>query len=311
MADPSAPSPPGTPAPPITADAFLTDEPLWYNNGIWGALGYAVPNVGPDPRTLNSGIWYLVNVLGRNLSAIMQTDDVDLHSPPLLNTLLMVKQAIERASTIIASRAVAPNVKQMLGIKTDPAPRDQLIYPVPYFRVANPWLQEWCGYCLAALTEAVQHTENRRPYDFSTEFGGLVGQYLSRIYIRLAIEFFGDTPANVVVVDASGNQTLKSGYTIPPALISAYSPDQRFTSTERIDTTPPTYTRPSASDLVVLTNGIPATQLVGLQKWPGGALPTVQVADNSAATAGASNPGNVGSAFGGAGQPASFPPPPQ
>jgi hypothetical protein len=301
---------PGTPAPVITADAFLTDEPLWYNNGIWGALGYAVPNIGLDPRTLNGGIFYLVNVMARNLSAVMHVPDTDLRSPPSLNTLLTVKQLVERAATIIGSRAVAPSTKQMMGIHDDPAPRDFLIYPVPYFRVANAWMQEWCGLVLMALTEAIQHTENRRSFDFSTDFGGLIGQYLTRIYIRLAVEFFGDTMANVVTIDAGGNQLLKAGYTIPQTLISAYNPSARFTSTELIDTTPPTYTRPSAADLVVLTSGIPATQLVGLQKFPSGALPTVQVSDNSAATAGASNPGNIGSAFGGAGQPASFPPPP-
>lgn len=307
---PAQTSPPGTPSPPITANAFLTDEPLWYNNGVWGSLGYAVPNVGIDPRSLNSGIWYLVNTIGRNLFAIMHSVDCDLHSPPSINTLLTVKKLIERAATIIGSRAVPDNVRQLTGVHDDPAPKDFLIYPVPYFRVNNAWLQEWCGLCLMALTEAIQHTENRRSFDFSTGFGGLIGQYLSRIYIRLAVEFFGDTMSNVTVVDANENLTLKPGYTIPQTLISAYSTAAQFTSTEMVDLSPPTYTRPSAIDLAVLAAGIPATQLVNLQKFPSGALPTVLVSDNSAATAGAANPGNIGSTIGGAGQPATFPAPP-
>ncbi|HEX5442546.1 MAG TPA: hypothetical protein VFW87_01900 [Pirellulales bacterium] len=307
---PTQATPPGTPPPQITANAFLTDEPLWYNNGVWGALGYAVPNIGIDPRTLNNGIGYLVNVIGRNLFAIMHSVDADLHCPPTINTLLTVKRLVERAAAIIGARAIAPNTKQMTGVHDDPAPRDFLIYPVPYFRVNNAWMQEWCGLVLAALTEAIQHTENRRTFDFSTDFGGLVGQYLSRIYARLAIEFFGDAPANVLQVDANENQILKPGYTIPQALITAYSPGSVFTSTEMIDLAPPTYTRPSAIDLAVLAAGIPATQLVNLQKFPSGALPTVLVPDNSAATAGAANAGNIGSTFGGAGQAASFPAPP-
>src|SRR4029077_12502746 len=109
---------------------FTNDSPLWYNNGVFGALGYAVPNLGEDPRTLNQGIWALVNVIGRNLSAIMQSPDVDLRTPPKINTLIKVHKLILRARTIIGSRAVQPGTPMLEGPRDVPAPTDFLIYPI-------------------------------------------------------------------------------------------------------------------------------------------------------------------------------------
>src|SRR5688500_13351582 len=146
---------------------FKTDQPLWYNNGVWGRKGYAVPNFGNDPTTLNETIHQLVSVTGRNLSAIMHSTDADLRTPPSINTIARIHKLIVRARQIVGSRAKAPGEFNMEPDHSAPAPQVHIIFPVPYFKVRSPHLKRYCGFILAALAEAMQHTENRRPIEIS------------------------------------------------------------------------------------------------------------------------------------------------
>ena len=259
---------------------FKTDQALWYNNGIWGELGYAVPNFGNDPATLNAGIHYLVAVMGRNLSAIMHHPDADSREPPRIKTLTRVHKLITRARSIMAGRDVEPNEGEMEAIHSSPASQDFVIFPVPYFRVRNPWLKEWCGLTLNALCEAMQHTENRRPYDFSTAFSGAVGQYLHRVYRLMATELFG----------VPSDEAKLPTFTLTDEMLGTYDPGKYFTQTEMIDTVPRIELVPTEDDLECLTNGIPATLLVNLQKYPSGQMVNeVPPAMTAAASANAGN----------------------
>lgn len=237
---------------------FGTDEPLWYNVGLWGELGYAVPNFGNDFNTLNTSIAYLVEAMGRNLSGVMHQADVDLRVPPSINTLMRVHKLILRARSILTSRAVPANKLRMEAIHATPSPEDFLIFPVPLFKVRNRWLKEWCALCLMALSEAMQHTENRIEHEISVDFAGLIGQYLQRIYVRMATELLG-----VPLVDAE-----KPDFAITDAIFQTYNPAKFFTATELIDTVPPIHLIPTEDDLRVLTDGIPASKLVGLSRYP-------------------------------------------
>lgn len=241
---------------------FKTDQALWYNNGIWGQLGYAVPNFGDDSSTLNAGIHRLTETIGRNLSSIMHHPDVDLRVPPSINTLTRVHRLVMRGRTILGSRAVPSGTPNMEAVHTAPARQVTLIFPVPYFRVRNSWLKEWCGLVLNALSEAMQHTENRKPYEISENFAGTVGQYFHRLYRLMAIELFGVNKDDAKALD----------FLLTDADLSAYDPAKYFTSTEMIDTVPPLGDVPTEDDLQVLTNGIPATRLVNLTKYPSGEL---------------------------------------
>lgn len=259
--------------------AFRTDQALWYNNGIWGQLGYAVPNFGNDPRTVNTGIHYLVSVMGRNLSAVMHHADADLRVPPGINTLTRVHKLITRARTILAGRDLDPAEFEMESVHTTPAQQDFIIYPVPFWRVRNPWMREWCGLMLTALSEAMQHTENRKPYEFTVAFSGVIGQYLHRVYRLMATELFGIDPELAKKLD----------FTLSDQQLGSYDPSRFFTATELIDTVAPIDLIPTEDDLRVLTDGIPATLLVGLQLYPsGGAQPPGQEADIQLGTTSAS-----------------------
>src|SRR5437870_2801422 len=99
---------------------FKTDQALWYNSGIWGKLGYAVPNFGDDPTSLNSAIYYLTSVMGRNLSAVMQTADADLRTPPRINTLIRIHKLVVRARGILSGRAVPPGTPEFEATHSAP-----------------------------------------------------------------------------------------------------------------------------------------------------------------------------------------------
>ncbi len=242
---------------------FRTDQVLWYNNGVWGQLGYAVPNYGNDPTTVNFGIAYLVGVIGRNLAAIMHHPDVDSRTPPTINTLARLHKLITRARTIMAGRDLTPGEFEMEAIHATPAQQDFLIYPVPYFKVRNGWLKEYAGLVLCAISEACQHGENRKPYEFTTAFSGVVGQYLARVYRLMATELFG-----VAVEEAK-----KPDFTLTDAILASYDPGKWFTQTELIDTVAPLNLIPTEDDKRILTDGIPASLLVNLQTYPTGGSP--------------------------------------
>lgn len=267
---------------------FKTDEALWYNVGIWGELGFAVANFGNDPLTLNAGIHYLVDVIGRNLQAVMLHPDADLRTPPTINTLTRIHKLVIRARTILSGRDVQPGEPDMESVHSSPAEQVFLIYPCPYFKVRNKFLKEYCGLVLNCLSEAMQHTENRKPYEISTRFSGVIGQYLHRVYRLMATELFGIDPEAAKALD----------FTLTEDDLRNYDPGKFFTSTEMIDTVPKLDAVPSEDDLAVLTNGIPATMLVGLCKYPSGSpaegvmegMPAGASAEPAAAAAGAFAP---------------------
>lgn len=253
---------------------FRSDEILWFNpsGAPWGELGYAVPNFGDDHSTINNTIAYLVQVMGRNLSAVMHHGDVDLFVPPTINTLQRVHKLIIRARSILSARAVAPGTPRFEAVHATPSREPFIIFPVPYWRARNPWLKEWCGLILNAIGEACQHTENGNAYEISTDFAGLIGQYLQRVYVREATELFG-------VPGADAN---KPDFTLSDAHFASYNPSKFFTSTELIDTPPQLEELRTEDDLLPLTNGIPATQLAGVMKHPRGVADGAVVGNTSA-----------------------------
>lgn len=261
--------------------AFRSDEIMAYDpggNSVWFQLGYGCPSFGDDPQTLNSSIAYLVSSLGRNLSAVMHHRDADLRVPPSINTLIRVHKLVVRGRTILASRAVPENKPNFEAVHATPAREDFLIFPCPIFRVRSMWLKEWAGLTMNAISEACQHTENAKEYEISTSFAGLIGQYLQRIYVRMATELF-----QVPLVDAE-----KSDFTLSEQHFNSYNPSKFFTSTELIDIVPSLDMMPTEDDLRLVTDGIPASQIVGMRPWPGSMAAAIKVAAASAPTATAS-----------------------
>lgn len=241
---------------------FSTDEVLWYAppGTIWGDLGYACPNFGINPTSLNSTITTLVANIGANLFSVMAHSDADSRTPPSINTLIRIHKLITRARTIISGRAIAAATPRMEPTHATPSPEAFLLFPCPYFKVRNMYMKEWAGLIFNALGEAMQHTENRVEFEISTSFGGLVLQYLQRVYIRMATELF-------MVPLATAQDP---AFTLDDKTIASYDPSKYFTSTELVDTVPPLGVIPTENDLSILRAGIPANMIVGLSRYPTG-----------------------------------------
>lgn len=236
-----------------------TDAVLWYKVGIFGDAGYAVPNWSNDVGSLNPQILDWVDLVGRNLFHVMHHEDVDLRIPPSINTCKRVHKLYLRAASILAGRAVPPGTDNMEAQHSRPAGEVFRVYPVPFFKVRNPFLRRWAGMVLVSLAEAMQHTENRKEMEISTAFAGQVGQYLRRVYANMAIELFGKPR----------EEAWQDGFSLTDEDLTNYNPAAFFTSTEMVDTVPRLDRVFTEDRLETLAEGIPVTELpADIGPWP-------------------------------------------
>ncbi len=236
-----------------------TDAILHYNVGLFGDAGYAVPNWSNDVGSLNPTILDWTQLVGRNLFHLMHHEDVDLRIPPSRNTLERIHKLYLRAANVLAGRAVPSGERNMEVQHVRPAGEVFRVFPVPLFKVRNPFMRRWGELVLISLAEAMQHTENRKEMEISTAFAGQVGQYIRRIYANMAIELFGK-PRTEAMAD---------GFTLTDADFDAYNPQEFFTATEMVDTVPRLDRVLTEDRLELLAEGIPVTQLpADLAPWP-------------------------------------------
>ncbi len=236
-----------------------TDAVLWYNVGVFGDAGYAVPNWSNDVGSLNPQILDWVELVGRNLFHIMHHEDVDLRIPPSINTCKRIHKLYLRAANVLAGRSVAPGEDNMEVLHARPAGEVFRVYPVPYFKVRNPFLRRWVGLVLVSLSEAMQHTENRKELEISTAFAGQVGQYVKRVYTNMAIELFG----------VPRETAMAPGFALSDDQLRSYNPAAFFTGTEMVDTVPRLDRVFTEDRLALLAEGIPVTELpADLAPWP-------------------------------------------
>lgn len=236
-----------------------TDAILWYDVGVFGAAGYAVPNWSNDVGSLNPQILDWCDLVGQNVFAMMHHEDVDMRTPPSINTLKRIHKLYLRAATILSTRMVPYGEDNMEIKHVRPAGEIFRVYPVPYFKVRNNYMKRWCGLILTSLAEAMQHTENRRELEISPAFAGQVGQYLKRVYQNMAAELFGKSREEVTT----------PGFLLQDAELAAYNPAQWFTQTELVDTVPRLDRVFTEDRLELLAEGIPVTTLpASVRPWP-------------------------------------------
>lgn len=235
-----------------------TDAILWYSVGVFGDAGYAVPNWSNDVGSVNPTILDLVNLIGRNLFTIMHHEDVDMRTPPSINTLKRIHKLYVRCKQILAGRAVPYNVEQMETIHSRPAGEVFRVYPVPFFRVRSPFLRRWAEWMLMCLCECMQDTENRKELEITVGFAGRIGQYPSRVYRNMAIELFGKT----------AEQVRDPIFQLQDEDFQLYDPTLFFTSTELVDTVPRLDRVFTEDRLELLAEGLPVTELPKLSPWP-------------------------------------------
>lgn len=237
---------------------IVTDAALWYDVGIFGQLGYAIPNPSNDVGTLNLNIYDLTNLIGRNLFAIMHHEDTALSRPPSVNTLHRIHQLYVRSGQLLSGRAIPPGEPNLEVEHVTPAGEIFRVYPVPYFLVRNPHLKRWCNYVLICLSECMQHTENRKAVEVSTDFAAMVGKYMQRIYSNMAVELFGKTR----------EEANASGFLLTQEDFSSYNPGAFFTSVEMVDTVPALDNVLTEDRKAHLAAGILVTDLPVLKPYP-------------------------------------------
>lgn len=239
-----------------------TDSTLWYNVGECGPLGYAVPNWSDDVATNNVTIRELVDLMGSNLSLIMHGDDAALRYPPSMNTIWRIHQLYIRVGAILQARTKNENEMLFESIHATPALEVFRVYPVPYFKVRNPWIKRWGELALRCIGEMMQHTENRRSDEITSNFSKVVGSYMKRIYDNMAMELF----------NIPREETKKSTFLLTDAQLATYNPSAFVTSTERIDTVSPMRDILTEDTMSVIRAGILVTQLPNLTPYPADVL---------------------------------------
>lgn len=234
------------------------DAILWYNVGEFGPAGFAVPNWSDDPITHNATIYELVDAIGRNLAVTMMHPDVDLRTPPSIDSIRRVQKLLIRARQVLAAKTKASNEGLFQPQHATPVPQVFRVYPCAYHTVRNTWMKSWAGLVLMALSEAMQHTENRRPFDVSESLNGLIGSYLTRIQVDLAMTFFG----------VPKEEANAPGYYVPDTVLATYDPAKFFTSTEMGDAQAPLSQVFTEDTLAPLMDGLLVTQLPVLGPYP-------------------------------------------
>jgi hypothetical protein len=243
--------------------SFGSDQPLWYQGLVsgsrWAMTGYAVPNLMGKNFTLNAAIAELFGVVGRSCFQIMHMPDVKMSKPPNVGLLYNVHMLVVRGRSILAARSLPPNQQRFDPTHAQPNPTVFGIYPIPFFgdAIRQPQVKEWAALSLALLSEMAQHTDNSLAYQFTTDFGGMVGSYLQQIYFLEAIEFFGYTAA----------QANAPNFTLSAADFANYNPANWFTPVEMTDERLDLGWQPTSNDLRAIRN-IPANELVGCCDFP-------------------------------------------
>ncbi|TWU67289.1 hypothetical protein V7x_28630 [Crateriforma conspicua] len=236
-----------------------SDAVLHYDVGVWGELGYGVPNPSDDYGTLNATIHELVTGAGAQLFAIMHHPDADMRQPPRINTLLRIDRLYKSLTRLLSGRMVRANEREMEANHIQTGGYIFIAHPCPYFKVRNIYMKRWAGYIMMMMANAMQHTENRRPIEISEAFANEVGQYLRRVYQEMAIELFGKSRDEVRDNPA---------FFLDDADFAAYDPTQLFPGTEAYDTVPPLENVMTEDDLGKLKNGIYYSNMPTLRPYP-------------------------------------------
>ncbi|WP_339739197.1 hypothetical protein [uncultured Maricaulis sp.] len=235
-----------------------SDAVLWYNVGVFGEMGYGIPNPSDDYGTINPTIAQFVSGAGSQLFTIMHHEDARQRRPPTLNTIMRIHRLYQSSSRMLAGRMVPSNELNMESQHIQVGGEIFRVFPVPYFMVRNSYMRRWAGFAMMMISEAMQHTENARSMEVSDNFVGLMGQYLRRIYTEMAIELFGKTR----------EEALDPIFSLQDSDFQSYNPHDAFPGTEFVDTVPPLNRVMTEDQLGVLRDGIPVSELPQLSEWP-------------------------------------------
>ncbi len=244
-----------------TFPTFDTDEVLHYNNGKWGAAGYACPNPGGKTWTSNSVISGLVDVIGRNIFELAHREDVKFYRPPHKQFWYDLHQMIITARKRLNDRTRLPNDSNgLVPQHAAPNPAVFLVYPVPYFgeRVRQLDVREYLRLSLMMLGEIMQHSDNDVAAYVTPAFSGQVGKYLQEILALFSTKYFGKTRQEAYAPD----------FALTAEDFASYDPSTVMTSVEMTEERPPVQWWPTENDLSQIRGMQINEALLCCQRWP-------------------------------------------
>lgn len=244
---------------------FATDEILWYDNGKWGAAGYAIANPAGKTWTNNTVIFQFHSLVGRNMFELLHRPDVKFYGPPHKQFWFDLHQLIVTARKRLSDRQRLPNDSNGLVVQhAAPAPQVFLAWPIPFFgeRIRQPDIREYAQLALLMLSEMMQHSENELATHITDSFAAKVGQYLREILALMATKYFGYTRA----------AAYDPAFTLKDADFATYDPSKVMTSVEMTEERPPLQWWPTEGDLTAI-RAIPFNEaLVLAKRWPASAV---------------------------------------
>lgn len=241
---------------------FRTMAPPWYNNGVWGTLGCAVPQPGTQFHTNNLKIWEFVDIVGRQLfQTFWSYPDRLLERAPSKECLWEIYQLVNICRNRLAAGSVQANQIALRPTKATPAPQMFRVYPVPLYGsygCVNIFMYETLQLGLLMCTEAMNHSDNIESFFYTQKFYDAVGPYLQSVLISMGSRFFGAKQADLIAPT----------FDITADMWAKYSPDQFAVPVEATAVRPPIGLMPTSDDLNPI-RGLPVDSVIGfLQPWP-------------------------------------------
>jgi len=247
---------------PNTTSYFGTDQVLLYNISPWKELGFGVANFGENVLTQNRVLHRLVNEIGVVQLLIMSNVDVRRRAYPSINTIKRMGKIVNRVKAILLTRAKAATDMRLEGGHGMPSAVPWIMHPVPYFAgpiVNNAWLGEYNEYCMIALTNLMQHTDNQLPLTITRDCASTAWQYFREVQRLLAGELLG--------LDSSAYDN--DNFRFEDSHYAGYDPEASIISVEFIDNPGRMDEIPTEADIKQFLRGIPSNIIIpSLAKYP-------------------------------------------
>ncbi|MBR9800271.1 hypothetical protein GYB59_00595 [bacterium] len=264
---------------------YETSEILWWDNGVWGKAGYAIPNDGGKPTTPNETIHFVHKFIGAEMFNLMHRDDVKFSRPFNAEWLFDLNKMLTLGIKRLSDYSVSWSDKRKGDAEhATNTPRAFTVYPIPFFgeRIRQQDALRWAGQVLLVLSEVMQHSDNDFDDDVTDLFVAMVQSKLRRIQQDMAMKYLGFTREQVEAAD----------FVIPDTAFAkgSYDPSALFTSREMIEERMPEQWWPSTNDLTPIAGVASTVANVFAKRWP--------IADGFYGDGGASESTNPGGGSG-------------
>ena len=253
--------PPSRDADPST-QRFASNEILWWNNGIWGEAGYAIPNDGGKTTTGNETVHGIHDFIGAELFNLMHRPDVKMSRPFNAEWMFDLNKMLRLGIKRMNDYAVGwTDERKGDADKATNTPHAFIVYPVPFFggRIRQKDARRWCGIVLRLLSEIMQHSDNEYDDDLTNILASKVQEQLNRIRADMAMKYLGFSREQVA-----------GDFEIPDTAFDQpnYDPGDQFTSRELVEERQPAQWWPTANDLTEIA-GVPVTAAnLWAMRWP-------------------------------------------